>query len=146
MRTRTPGRRAVTAVEMAIVIGACLVLMFAIFEYGRYVMIRHLLDNAAREGARAAVISPTSLDPDEATDRVEERITEYLAGQVPDPQITLYQADAAGAEAGVWTDAPFGRNIVVEVSTSYSPMLPTFGFLPDPVRVEAKVMMRSEAN
>jgi Flp pilus assembly protein TadG len=49
---RTPHRRAATIVEMALVISLVLPLMFAVFEYGRIIMLKQLMDNAAREGAR----------------------------------------------------------------------------------------------
>lgn len=140
-------RRGAAAVEAALTIGACLIFMFAIFEYGRFVMMRHLLDNAAREGARVAVISPGWVPPETATAGVESTIATYLAGQPFEAlAIQLYKCDDAGTNIGAWTDAPFGNNIAVDVSANYRPILPTFGFLPDPVTLRAKVVMRSEAN
>jgi Flp pilus assembly protein TadG len=122
-------------------------IMFAIFEYGRYLMVRSLVDNAAREGARAAIISPATLTPEAATAKVEARVQETMAGQqLTGYQFTIFKADTAGNDLGLWTDAPFGQNIVVEVSGNYTPMFPTFGMLPNPVRVRGRSMMRGEAN
>ena len=45
-------RNATTLVETAIVISVCLLFLFGIVEYGRFLMIQHLINNAAREGAR----------------------------------------------------------------------------------------------
>src|SRR6202023_443803 len=48
-------RRGATLVEAAFVLSGLLVFLFAIFDYGRFIMIRHIVDNAAREGCRLAV-------------------------------------------------------------------------------------------
>src|SRR5207249_4852090 len=74
---RTPARRGATLVETAIVISACLVLLFAVFEYGRFVMLKQLLENAAREGARQAVTGTSTL----TTSDIQATVTQYLAGQ-----------------------------------------------------------------
>lgn len=140
-------RRGTTLVEFAVVGSICIVFMFAIFEYGRYLMVRSLADNAAREGARLAIISPSTLTPEEATAEVEAMVTRSLAGQqLANYEIQVFKADATGNNVGQWTDAPFGQNIVVQVSGNYAPMFPTFGFLPTSVPVVGRSMMRGEAN
>ena len=40
---RKPARSGATLVETAIVISTCLIFMFAVFEYGRFVMIKQLM-------------------------------------------------------------------------------------------------------
>jgi Flp pilus assembly protein TadG len=140
-------RRAATAVETGIVIGVCILFMLAIYEYGRFIMFRQLLENAAREGARVAVVSPSSLDPATATAAVTDTVIHYLANQpLNNRSIQIYKADASGNNIGAWTDAPFGNNIAVEVSGDYQPMLPTFGLLPNSITITTKCVMRSEAN
>ena len=49
-------RRGVAAVEMALVLPLFLLLVFGIIEFGRAMMIASLVTNAAREGARMAVL------------------------------------------------------------------------------------------
>jgi Flp pilus assembly protein TadG len=49
-------RRGVTVVEMAFVLGIALLLLFGIIEYARFVFFLHVAQNAAREGARFAVV------------------------------------------------------------------------------------------
>src|SRR5262249_47275373 len=58
MRFRPPraSRPAATLVETSVVISIALLFMFGIFEYGRFVMTKHLMENAAREGARWATV------------------------------------------------------------------------------------------
>ena len=55
---RTPGRRrrGATLVEFAMVMPVFLMFLFAIFEYGRYLMTYNVMHNAARDAARWAVV------------------------------------------------------------------------------------------
>ncbi|MCX7700921.1 MAG: pilus assembly protein, partial [Gemmataceae bacterium] len=53
--TNPRSRRGATLVETALVISIFLMFLFGIFEYGRFVMTRQLMENAAREGARWAI-------------------------------------------------------------------------------------------
>jgi Flp pilus assembly protein TadG len=144
VRSRNPARRGATVVEMAIVISACLLLLFAIFEYGRFVMMKQLLENATREAARRATTGAGVL----TTTDLEATVTQYLAGQ-PLSGVTMnaYWASATtGANLGPWDDAPFGQPIAVQVNASYAPIFPTFGFLQNPTGLRATALMRSEAN
>jgi Flp pilus assembly protein TadG len=144
-RSRQSQRRSgAVLVETALVIGVCLLFMFAIFEYGRYVMIRQIVENAAREGARQAVVTTSSA----TTANIQATVQQYLAGQnLSGLSIQVYQADpATGANIGPWTSAQWGQGIAVEVSGNYKSMLPSFGFLPNTVPVHVKAIMRSEAN
>src|SRR5205823_2924191 len=69
-RTYKQKRRGVTLVEYAVIISAVLMLLLAIFEYARFVMTRHLIDNAAREGARLAVAAT----PGTTTTDIQNRV------------------------------------------------------------------------
>lgn len=59
-------------VEMAIVTPILLTLLFGIIEYGWIFTLRQALSNAAREGARVAVLSGSS------DTEINTRVTEYL--------------------------------------------------------------------
>lgn len=137
-------RRGVTLVESAIVLNLFLLLMFAIFEYGRFVMQGQLVVNAAREGARYATVNANSV----TTAQVQNYVTTYLAGQIPaNLTISVYQADSnTGANIGNWTNARAGNSIAVEISGTYHPMLPITSILPGPVPLYAKCLTFSEAN
>ena len=54
-------QRGAALVEAAIALPICLVLILGLFEFGRVVMIRQLIDNAAREAARQAIVGTTTL-------------------------------------------------------------------------------------
>jgi Flp pilus assembly protein TadG len=137
-------RSGATLVETAVVIGIALIFMFAIFEYGRYVMFRQILENAAREGARQAVVNTST----QTTADIQATVTRYLSGQtLTGLSIQVYKADInTGANLGPWTSAAFGEGVCVEVSGTYKAMLPSFGFLPTTSTMRAKAIMRSEAN
>jgi Flp pilus assembly protein TadG len=137
-------RNGTTLVETTVVLLACLMFLLAIFEYGRFLMLRHLLDTAAREGARLAVVNTQSL----TTADIQSKVNSYLSGQpVNLSSCQVYKADpTTGANVGLWTDAAFGDPIAVDIQGSYHPILPGLGFLKDPVTMNAKVVMLSEAN
>jgi hypothetical protein len=86
LKTHSPARRrGTTVVETAVVALICLTFMFAIFEYGRYVMVRQVMENAARVGGRVAVVTPTSyVAPATATAQVNAAITQALASIPPE--------------------------------------------------------------
>jgi Flp pilus assembly protein TadG len=157
--TRTPpprpARRGVTMVETAIVIGVALVCLLAVFEYGRFVMVRQLAQNAVREGARQAVVGTTT----QTTANIQNTVITYLASQplqngggqaLSASDVQVYRADPTtgnpNASDSTWTDASFGDAIAVKVNAYYKPILPTFGFLPGQVPVNVTCVMLCEAN
>jgi Flp pilus assembly protein TadG len=72
--TRRRGQRGAALVEAAITIPMILLISVGIFEFGRAYQTWQVLTNAAREGARMAVI-------DGPTDgEVRTRVNDYLAG------------------------------------------------------------------
>lgn len=55
LRQRMSSRRAVAAIELALVTAGVLIpLMFGVWEIGRMIQVRQILSNSAREGARLA--------------------------------------------------------------------------------------------
>jgi Flp pilus assembly protein TadG len=151
---RRQHRPGTTIVETTFVSLVCFVFMFAIFEYGRYVWARQLMENAARSGARVAVVTATSyISPAAATAGVESAMTQALANlPLQNVVYTEYQADTNGNNIGPWTQTPFGNNIVVQIDADLQLMFPTFGFLPNngaatnSIHITTTVMMRGEAN
>ena len=66
--------------EVALTLPLLLLVAVGIFEFGRAYQTWQILTNAAREGARIAVLPGTD------DDAVEERVHDYLeAGLIPDP-------------------------------------------------------------
>jgi Flp pilus assembly protein TadG len=137
-------RRGATIVETAIVLPVCLLFMLALFDFCRLMMVREVINNAAREGARYATVGTASVN----TAGVQSVVQNFLAGQLPSSAtITVYLADpATGSNLGDWTTAQLGQAIAVQVKANYSPMLSTFSLLPASVPLTATAIMRSEAN
>jgi Flp pilus assembly protein TadG len=144
-------------VEIAFVALICFTFMFAIFEFGRVVMMYQVLTSAARTGLRQAVVIPTSVTPAATADaQVRATIADALAGHQfanpTDPVVQIYQSDTSGNNIGAWTQTPFGNNIVVQIDADYPLLFPTFGFIPktgaasNSMHLSVKCMMRSEAN
>lgn len=57
LNTISEARRGAALVEMALVLPVFLMVIFGIIEFGRGMMVGQMVTNAAREGARLAVIS-----------------------------------------------------------------------------------------
>jgi len=72
IRGRKRVRRAAAAVEMAIVTPFLLTMLFGIIEYGWIFTVRQTLTQAAREGARLAIVAGVT-DED-----IEARVSQYL--------------------------------------------------------------------
>ena len=138
-------RRGAAVVETAIVLILCMLLVFGIYEYGRLVMLKHLLDNAVREGARYAVVHTS----DATTADIQNTVRSFLAGQdaqLQNVNIQVYMSDSNGNNTGQWTDATFGTYIAVQIDADYKPTLPTLLFMNATVHIDTRSMMYSEAN
>lgn len=57
IRRAPRARRGATVVEAALVMGVFLLLLFGMFEYCRFLMVLHITNNAARDGARYASVN-----------------------------------------------------------------------------------------
>ena len=77
---RTTSERGQALLEVALTLPLLLLVAVGILEFGRAYQTWQILTNAAREGARIAVLPGTD------DDAVEERVHDYLeAGLIPDP-------------------------------------------------------------
>lgn len=144
-RIHKNGRRGTTLPEFAFVITICILFLFGIYEYGRFVMMKNLLDNAAREGNRYAVVHTN----DKTTTDVENEVMHYLAGQENNFQpltIQVFHSDSAGLNIGPWEDAQFGQYITVQLDGEYRPFFPNLLYLPSTMQLRARSIMYSEAN
>jgi Flp pilus assembly protein TadG len=158
------------AVEFSLVFPVLIIFMFAIFEYGRFLMVRQLIDNAAREGARLAATrsdftynssTQTYVAQSLQTSDIQNTVVYFLANQPlengsnqpltasdiqvyrADPTTGLAMTDTKGSD---WTKCSFGESIAVAINCRYQPMLPSFGYVTNPDPVTFICLMRSEAN
>lgn len=111
---RRQRRRGLTAVEAALVMSVFLMLLFGMFEYCRFLMVLHVTDNAAREGARYAVVNvdkPSTFDSTNYTytdstgatitlQNIEEYTTSKMGGihtrNIEGFRVAVYSADPTG--------------------------------------------------
>ncbi len=159
---RARRRRAMTVVETALIMSLCLLILFGILEYGRFIMVQQIIQNAAREGARYAVVNTN----DATTADVQNLVDQMLAGQSVqlgnfdkttnievykvDPA-TLNPLDASNNVVASWTQAPFtnaapGQSIAVRITGTYTPVLPSFLYMGQTIPVQATCVMYSEGN
>jgi Flp pilus assembly protein TadG len=135
-RATTNDERGAALLEVALTLPLLLLVAVGIFEFGRAYQTWQILTNAAREGARVAVLPGTN---DEA---VEDRVQQYLeAGLLPeadgadvmidrDTEISLGAGTASASTVQI--DYPFTfivlqgiANLVVEGSSTGSPLTMT---------------------
>src|SRR5436305_14880481 len=71
MIRRPTRRRGMAIVETVLVLAVFLLMFFGLFEYCRFLMVLHVANNAARDGARYAVVNvskPSNFDTTDYTD------------------------------------------------------------------------------
>jgi Flp pilus assembly protein TadG len=160
---RRAGRGGTTLVETAVVLSVAIFLLFSVYEYGRYVMMQQLMENAAREGARFAIAHTGDM----TTADVQAQVTTYMCGL--DGQLSGYTVSVTGVAlrtgpvytAGTtfsdWTQASPTDGVVVTITGGYTPQLPSLQYLPgvligdlkiapDTVTLRAQSVMYSEGN
>lgn len=138
-------RRGATIVEFSIVCILCLMLLFGVIEYGRLMWVKQVMDNAAREGARFAVVHTH----DKTTTEVQNYVRSVMVNQDNHlgASITVFKVNpATGANIGTWTDAGFGDAIAVQITGTFRPLLPRMFFLPTSMTFTSRSVMYSEAN
>jgi Flp pilus assembly protein TadG len=130
-KTQT-ARRGAAMIEFAFAFPIVLFLFFAMMEYGRYFMIKDLLQNAAREGARYAAVT-TSLPADEVDDdQIIEWVNLWMVGQnntLTGYDVTVFRTDNTGADLGDWKNAGYGQQIAVRIEGTHKAVLPVFPYL-----------------
>lgn len=110
---RPDRRRGATVVEMAFVAPIFFLLVFAMIEFSRMVMVQQALTNAAREGARKGALSTTQTQSD-----VDTAIRNHLAGTIPNSSNT--SECRITTSPAVITTAPSGTDITIVVEVDYA--------------------------
>lgn len=129
-------RRGAAVVEFAIVAPVFILLVFGIIEFGRAIMVKQVLVNASREGARQAVLDGSTLT------EAQGRIDVYLTAAAIDGAQTEYAIN--GVVVGDPTAATFGEAITVRVSVPFDSvsLLPVPNYLGGVMLTSASVMRR----
>ena len=113
LRRRADRRRGMTVVESTLVLMVFLMLLFGLFEYCRFLMVLHVTNNAARDGARYASVNLDKPDDFDATNYgtrpsvknytktrmggVQKQINNVHATYSPNGfEVAVYVCDSAG--------------------------------------------------
>jgi Flp pilus assembly protein TadG len=141
---RARGDKGAALIEVALTLPLLLLVSVGIFEFGRAYQTWQVLTNAAREGARVAVL------PDSTDEAVEDRARNYMeAGQLPefdtaDIEITRdNDIDIGGAPttaSQVVINYPFSFIVLQPVASLVVPGTS----LGSPIIMAAAAMMRNE--
>ncbi len=107
MRKRIRNERGAALLEAAITIPLILLISVGIFEFGRAFQTWQVLTNAAREGARIAVLADTS------DAQVRSAVREYMKGG------GLSLAEAQSVVVTVARNEPLGTNNASRISINY---------------------------
>ena len=151
-RKRSMPRRGAATVETALVLPICLLFLFGILEYGRYIMVLQVTTNAAREGAHYALahtqpVTIQGVTRGNATADVVNITTAAMSGlSLSGQTIEVYSSDSQGNNVGVWTDTPAGGWICVRITGNFPVVIPRLLLLANTIPVEARSVMRSESN
>lgn len=150
MRTRIRNharncRRGTAVVETALVLPVVLMLFFGIFEYGKYLSTQQVIEDAARAGARYAVVNTSTATAQQVQNFVTNKLS--TVGSWINPTVTVFQVDpATGNNLGAWSNTTFGQSIAVRVTGTYTPQFASILHMPVSLPVQTQAMMTSEAN
>ncbi len=143
--TRTKSERGAALLEAAITIPMLLLVSVGIFEFGRAYQTWQVLTNAAREGARIAVL------PDPTPGNAEARVLEYMqAGQLSaagsatigvNRSATLDVNGRSVSASEVTIDYPFSFIVLQPVARLVAPSTSLGGA----VVMHAQAVMRNES-
>lgn len=154
----TPPRPGTVMVETAVIMIPFMLFVFGLIEWGWFMMQQHLTINAAREGARMAVVN-NNPDPGsnaKTEDDIKAWINSKLADAVQGVTIEIYACDVNGNRVNVSSDpqfdpnvehyknAGYGEYLAVEINATHEPMLPLV--LGKGLPIHAKAVMRSEGD
>jgi Flp pilus assembly protein TadG len=126
-------RRGAAVVEFAIVAPLFFLLVFGMIEFGRVIMVKQIITNASREGARVAVLDQTTHQ------EVVDKVNTYLdSAKIHNAQVTTnpYEPSTAG----------YDQPVTVTVSVPFSSIswLPKPWFFNTDTQLQATTVMRRE--
>jgi Flp pilus assembly protein TadG len=118
-------RRGAAVVEFAVVAPVFFLMIIGMIEFGRAIMVEQILTNAAREGARVAVLD--SATPTASV--VSGKVTTYLTNAgINGATVTITPTEP--------TSATYGQPVTVMVTVPYT----SVSWLPSPWFLKSKTM------
>lgn len=120
-RARSRGQ---TIAEFALTVPIVILVLLGLFDLGRAVFMYNAITNAAREGARLAIVNQSEA-------KIEERAFGQAAMAEQDPaKLIVYFSDPASApDANDCSPLAIGCNATVEYSSDFRAITPIIGGL-----------------
>src|SRR5207248_605805 len=115
-QTRSSRRRGNAVLDMALVMPVLLYLAFGTVEFGYYFYVKHTMQGAAREGARAAIVSGA----------ISSDVTTAVSGVMSAAGFNSTKYNTPAISPSGWATATSGTAITVTVTSSWS----TIGITP----------------
>lgn len=158
MRT-TPARatrNGAAAIEFAFLFPLVFAIFFAFVEHGRYMMVKDIVQNAAREGARYAAVTTNDLTIDD--DDIKAWVLRWMVGQeahLTNYECNVYKTDATGTIPvdkkgnvlpGTWKSLQYSQLIAVQIKGTHTVWLPILTMLPPTMDLDVKAISSAEAN
>ena len=132
-RSRERGAAGQSLVEFALVFPVLLIMLIAIFDFGRLVFAYNAITNAAREGARVGIINQTESG---IQDEVINQGTS-LGLVAADVVVTYVKSDAPTQPCPDDPPTSLECLVVVTVSYDWQAITPVIGSIVGPVTVTA---------
>lgn len=144
MKRRRQRSAAQALVEFALVAPLFFLLLFAIIDFGRYVYYVQILNNAAREGARYAIVHGSSdgIDPtgpgsaDPSGQDVKAVVRNYAVGVIGGGALDIQPS---------WPDGTNGRGqtVTVRVTYQFRSVIPIVPIPAVPIRGESTLVINN---
>lgn len=140
-------RLGAAAIEFAFVFPLVFSIFFCFIEHGRYAMIKSLVQNACREGARYAAVTITdpNIDETEIEDWVNNAMLGYqntLAGY----DVQVYLTNTNGDNLGDYESALYTQMVAVQITGTHEVWMPYFTMLPPTLQIDMRAVCMAEAN
>lgn len=133
MRQKLKDYKGATLVEFALILPLLFMLVFGVCEYGWAMYVSNSINNAAREGARLAAVTPK---PVTHKDVVEKRVKETLS--TINYATEDLMVEVAGVAIGEGVDPSSGDAVKVTVTLQFHSFTRLFpGLVDRPLRGEA---------
>jgi Flp pilus assembly protein TadG len=139
--------RGQTLVEFALVFPLLILLLMGIFDFGRAIFLYNSLTNAAREGARLALVNQ---DETKIGERVQAMAFTGTVTNLGNPNlVNFYLQEPSNANPDPTTHAPcttlaVGCIAVVDVHASWRAITPIIGAIIGPIDFNAKSVVQIE--
>jgi hypothetical protein len=128
MSRRREAHRGQTLVEFALVLPLLVLILVGIFDFGRAIYAYNTVSNAAREGARLAIVDQTTADIQEIAAGAAAAL-DIPEGDVSVDFRTSDTAAAGSCNGRIGTPTIVGCIAVVRVPYSYGAVTPVISYL-----------------